>query len=152
VITHDLTAVFAALDRLPRAVGEAAQAGVDTIAPDVQHAMQDSAVHGDVSGASHQSYRALTATNASQEAASGFAAAEAALSNAPANYGHAVRQPTGITQGEGTVVLVVTDYTSYGADRETAEAGKRAVEGPTLQAYSQAITQSVAAEGRKRLR
>lgn len=152
MITHDVSSAFAALDRLPAVVEQINQAGVDSIAPDVTRAMQDTAAHGDISGASRGSYRALTKTNASTEAASGYALASAALSSAPTGYGQAVRTPTGIAQNEGNVVMVLTDYTSYGQDRETAEAGKRAVEGPTLIQFSQQITQAIAAASRQRLR
>lgn len=151
MITQDATSAIAALDRLPSVVGEVCQAGLDQIAPAVQQAMQDSAAHGDRSGASHASYRALTATNAAQAAASGYAAAAAALSANPA-YGYAVMQSTGIVQGADEKVMVLTDFTSYGADRETAQAGKKAVEGPTLQAYSQQITQAIAAESQQVLK
>jgi hypothetical protein len=150
MIQQDLTAVFAVLDKLPGIIGEVCQAGVDAIAPQVQLAMQSSPAHGDDSGASHASYRALTATNADAEAASGFAAAEAALAAAPAGHGSAVRQDTGITQAEGEAVMVLTDFASYGRERETAEAGKRAVEGPTLLQFGPSITQSVANESQQR--
>ncbi len=152
MITHDFSSVFASLDRLPNVVEQINQAGVDTIAPTVRQAMQDTAAHGDISGASRGSYRALTATNAATETANGYAAASAALAGAPALYGQPVRQDTGIAQTDGHVVMVLTDYTSYGQDRETAEAGKRAVEGPTLQQFSQQITQAIAAASRQRLR
>lgn len=152
MITHDFTEVFAALARLPAVIEEVNQAGVDAIAPEVRQAMQDTAAHGDISGASHASYRALTATNAVAETASGYAAASAALSGQPDSYGQAVRQDTGIAQTDGHTVMVLTDFTSYGADRETAEAGKRAVEGPTLQQYSQQITQAIAAASRRRFK
>lgn len=151
MISHDFTAVFAALDKLPIVVGAVCQAGVDQIAPAVQQAMQDSAAHGDISGASHASYRALTRTNAAEQVASGYAAAEAALAAQPPSYGHAVRQSSGISQGSAEAVMVLTDFTSYGEERETEEAGKRAVEGPTLLQYSQQITQAVAGVSRSRL-
>lgn len=152
MIIQDVTQVFAVLDRLPTVVEEINQAGVDAIAPEVRQAMQEAAAHGDVSGASHASYRALTKTNAAIESASGFAAAEAALDLAPDGYGYAVSEPTGIEQGHGNAILVLTDYTSYGQDRETAEAGLRAVEGPILIQYSRQITQAVALASRQRLR
>jgi hypothetical protein len=150
--THDFREVFAALARLPQAVHAVCQDGVDAIQPAVQQAMQESAAHGDYSGASHASYRALTATNAATEAASGYAAAQSALANQSPSYGHAVSEPTGIVQGEHEVVMVLTDYTSYGADRETGGAGEKAVEGPTLQQFGQPITASIAAASRGRFR
>lgn len=148
----DLTSVLAGLNRMLAVIDEATQAGIDQAAPLVQQAMQDTTAHGDITGATRASYRALTATNASAGAASGYAAAEAAIAGSPVSHGgQALRQPSGVTQGENELVMVLTDFTDYQDKLETERAGEKAVLGPTLYEHSQDITRTIAGVSKERM-
>lgn len=140
------------LHKLMALIEEVTQAGIDQAAPFVEQAMRDTVAHGDVTGATRASYRAMTATNAAQAAASGYAAAQALLAAGASHGGKALSAPSGITQDADTRVMVLTSFTDYQHRLEIDDAGEKAVLRPTLEAYSTDITRTIAGVSRERMR
>lgn len=112
--------------------------------------MHATTAHGDITGATRASYRAFVIGGphtGSAEAASGYAAAEAAISgHANPHGGHALSDDSGVTLGADDRGVLMTSFTDY-IDRLVIDnAGQRDALTPTLQRNAQLFTQAVAGE------
>lgn len=147
-VTIDDSGLLAGLDALLLHIPAQAEKGLATVAAETQDAMQATTAHGDITGATRASYRAFviggTHTGAA-EAASGFAAAQAAIA-AHANPlgGQALSQDSGVVLTPDERGVILTSFTNYQDDLEKSD---KAVLTPTLQEYMLAFTQAVASEG-----
>jgi hypothetical protein len=104
--------------------------------------MQDTWAHGDQTGATRAGYRAYV-VGAGDSGAETLADAVAAVDDK--NPGHAVTAGGQLSQGNLGVVM--TCPTDYQEKLEKEEAGKRAVLGPTMDAYRDELTARAARGG-----
>lgn len=140
--------LYAGLGRLLPHIDAQAEAGLATIAPVVQSSMQGTTAHGDITGATRASYRAIViggSHTGQAEAESGLEAAIAAIAVSPVDHGgRPAMQDSGVTLGPDDRGLLLTSFTDYQDDLEQSA---KAVLGPTLQEYLYQITQAIAREG-----
>ena len=148
----DDTQLLSGLDALLTRITAGVEAGLASEAPAAQQLMQETHAHGDITGATRASYRVFVIGGphtGSAEAASGYAAAEAAIAaNAAAQRGregHALSQDSGVSLGPDSRGLLYTSYTDY---QDKLEVEGKAVLGPTLQQTNEDATRR-AAEGSK---
>lgn len=151
MITIDDTNLIAGLDRLLATIAERTERGLAKQASVAQGEMQATSAHGDITGATRDSYRAFvvggTQTGAS-ESASGYAAAQAAIAGAIVSHGgHALSQDSGVSLTQDQRGVLLTSYTDYQDKLETENAGQKAVLAPTLQQNASLFTKAVADEG-----
>lgn len=150
----DLTDIERGLARMRQLQRDAIEEGLDTAAPTVQQAMQDTSAHGDMSGATRASYRAIPIgpdRDGSAQAAAGYAAAAAALAGYTGHAGQPLSQDSGVTLTPGAHGLLLTSFTDYQDKLETEHAGQKAVLGPTLQQFDHDITRTIAGVSREKL-
>jgi len=151
MITIDDTALLAGLDKLLLHIPAQAEKGLARQAGVAESEMKATTAHGDITGATRDSYRAFliggTHTGAS-ESASGYAAAQAAIASSTVSHGGAaISQDSGVALSPDERGVLITAYTTQQYFLETTRAGERAVLLPTLQQNAQAFTQAVASEG-----
>lgn len=150
----DLTSINAGLARMLDIIDQAIEAGLDQAAPVVQAAMADTNAHGDMSGATRASYRAIpigAGRDGSGPAAAGYAAAAAALTGYTGHAGRPLRQDSGVRLGPHERGMLLTSFTDYQDELETENAGQKAVLGPTLHQYALEITRTIAGVSREKL-
>ena len=147
MFTFDHKGLEDGLLRLAAAHDRAITAGLRSSAARAEAILQSTHAHGDITGATRASYRVYADVDAASAAASGYAAAQAALaSHAQRGFtvvGHAVRQTfERLTAGERGVGYA--SFTSYQDSLERDNGGQKAAIGPTLQQTGSSITQEVA--------
>lgn len=152
MITINDTDLFARLDELvERHIPAQAEKGLQKQAAIAQSEMKATSAHGDITGATRDSYRAFViggSHTGASESASGYAAAQAAIAGAVVSHGGAaLSQDSGVHLGPDERGVILTSYTDYQDKLETDNAGAKAVLTPTLQANALAFTQAAASEG-----
>jgi hypothetical protein len=140
-MTTDLTDVLARLDAYEAHVLAQVRRGASAGASEAEQAMQSTLAHGDVTGATRAGYRAIV-VGPGQSGASELAGAVAAVE--ALNPGHSA---TSSGRLAGDVGVIFTCPTDYQADLEQQQAGKKAVLGPTLDAYRDELTARAARGG-----
>ncbi len=148
-------ALYVGLDKLLDALFTGVEDGLSDEATQAEAEMYATFAHGDITGATRASYRAFviggTHTGAS-EAASGYAAAQAAISGAIVSHGGAaLSQDSGISLSQDERGVLLTSYTDYQDKLETEKAAQKAVLGPTLQSHAQGFTAAAAKGSRSKL-
>jgi hypothetical protein len=150
-IVIDDTGLLAGLDKLLLHIPAQAEKGLQKQASIAQAEMEATTAHGDITGATRDSYRAFViggSHTGASEAASGYAAARAAIGNAITTHGgQALSQDSGVVLGPDERGVLMTSYTDYQDKLEIDNAGQKAVLAPTLQRNATAYTQAVAREG-----
>lgn len=146
--TFDDSDLLAKLDALPPHIDMQAESGLETVAAEAEQAMHATTAHGDITGATRSSYRAIViggSHTGQAEAESGLEAAIQAIANAPVDHGgRPAMQDSGIVLGPDERGVILTSFTDYQDDLEKSD---KAVLGPTLQDYMFAFTQAVAEAG-----
>ena len=125
------------------AIDEGLQDGADLVEAD----LKATRAHGDQSGATRASYRAFVignGKNGSAEAASGFAAAQSALSGFGGHAGRALSQASSVRLAPHERGILATAYTDYQDKLETENGGAKATLGPTVLGEAQTVTALVA--------
>ncbi len=146
-LTIDDKGLYTGIDRLLARIIPAAEDGLAEAAALMQDDMQATSAHGDMSGATRASYRAFViggSHTGQAEAASGYAAAQQALTGFRGHAGNAQSLDSGITLGDDERGILLTSYTSYQHVLETARAGEKAVLGPALIMGAPSATRFVA--------
>lgn len=127
-----------------------ADRGLSKHAAIVEGQMQSTTAHGDITGATRASYRAILIGGphtGSAEATSGLNAAISAIASSLTDHGgRPASQDSGVVLGPEDRGVMHTAYTDYQDKLETENAGQKAVLAPTLQANATAYTQSIAGE------
>jgi hypothetical protein len=156
--TVDDSGLYAGLEQLLALTVAGLEAGLAQAANVAEALMHDTHAHGDITGATRASYRVYLIGGehtGAAEAASGYAAAEAAISAAEAagrsHGGQALSQDAGVAVGPSERGLIYTSFTDYQDRLEIDNAGQKAVLGPTLQATAEQNTERAAAALRERL-
>lgn len=147
----DDSKLLAGLDRLLAHIPAQAEHGLAKQAELAESEMHATSAHGDVTSATRASYRAFViggAQTGDGAAASGYAAAQAAIASATGKRsGHALSQDSGVALDADDRGVLLTSYTDYQDKLEVEHAGAKAVLAPTLQQHAQQFTQAVAREG-----
>lgn len=146
--TFDDTALLSGLDRLLQHIPAQAEKGMADVATQAQTAMQDTTAHGDITGATRASYRAILiggSHTGAAEAESGLEAAIAAIAASPTDHGgRPASQDSGVVLTDEQRAVILTSFTDYQDDLEKSH---KAVLTPTLQEFMLRFTQAVAQEG-----
>jgi hypothetical protein len=138
----DLSEVLDRLDAYEQWAMQRAARGLTAVAGEAEQAMQATLAHGDVTGATRAGYRAYVVSPGQ----SGAAEIAAAVSDVEAkNPGHAATSSGRL--GEASLGVVFTCPTDYQQNLEEEEAGKKAVLGPTWDAYRDECTARAARGG-----
>lgn len=151
-ITIDDSQLLRALDQLMPFITDSAEIALQIEAFDAEEMMQGTTAHGDVTGATRESYRAFLIGGehtGQAEAASGYAAAQAALASSSRGRGAALSQDSGIALGQDERGILYTSYTDY---QTQLEVQGKAVLGPALQATQELATRRVAEVSRDRFK
>lgn len=125
---------------------DGALTGLQAAAAGITLDMRSDPSHGDQTGASHASYSAR-AVGRGEDGSALLAVARAAAS--AFNPAHVA--PVERVTINGELGVIFDDPMDYGPDRETANAGAKAVEGPTVGASGGRLTQAAAAGSRRAL-
>lgn len=146
--TFDDSDLLSKLDTLMLHIPQQAERGLDEVAAEAQTTMQATSAHGDITGATRASYRAIViggGRTGQAEAESGLEAAIAAIAASKVDHGgRPASQDSGIHLTPDERGVILTSFTDYQDDLEKSP---KAVLAPTLQEYLQAFTQAVAREG-----
>lgn len=147
-ITFDDSELLAGLDALLLHIPQQAEQGLATAAAEAEAAMQATTAHGDITGATRASYRAIViggGHTGAAEAESGLEAAIQAIAQSEVDHGgRPASQDSGIVLGPDERGVILTSFTDYQDDLEQSD---KAVLTPTLQEYMLRFTQAVAQEG-----
>jgi hypothetical protein len=130
----DLTEVLARLDAYESFVVARVTAGLGAAAVEAESAMQGTLAHGDVTGATRAGYRAYVVGPGHTGATE---LSNAAASVEALNPGHSATAQGTLGGDVGVVFTCPTDYQRL---LETEGAGLRAVLGPTLDTFRDALT------------
>jgi hypothetical protein len=133
-MSTDLSDVMARLDAYEAFVVAQVTRGASAGASEAEAAMHSTLAHGDVTGATRAGYRAYVVGPGQSGASAIAAAVEAVESKNPG------RSATSSGQLNGDVGVIFTCPTDYQRNLEEEGAGKRAVLGPTLDAFRDALT------------
>jgi hypothetical protein len=151
-ITIDDTALLRGLERMAEAHEQAITRGLRRGASRAEAILQGTHAHGDVTGATRDSYRVYADVDAERAAASGYAAAQSALA-AQARRGFTVeggaKRQTFYRLKQGERGVGYASFTDYQDSLEKDNGGQKAALGPTLQETASGITQDVAEEIRR---
>lgn len=131
----DVSNVLAQLDAYEDHCTDLATRGLRAGAQAARNDMATTAAHGDSTGATRAGYRAYVVTPADDGQAA-IGGAIAAVEDKNPGHGAAL----GGRLGAGSIGVVITCPTDYQELLETENAGLRAVLGPTLDAYRDALT------------
>ena len=146
--------LYEGLARLVQAQSTGIDEGLQEGADVWQADLQSTRAHGDMSGATRGSYRAYVignGHNGAAESASGYAAAQQALTGFAGHAGKALSQSVNVALGTARGILA-TAFTSYQDKLETELGGAKATLGPSATALAQTFTALVARGVRNRLR
>ena len=146
-LTIDDSALIKGLARLAEAHERAITQGLRDGAAVAQDILVNTLAHGDITGATRASYQVVADVDAESAAASGFAAANAALNAADKEYhgGGALRQRV-YTLKPGERGVIYRSFTDYQHSLEKDDGGRKAALGPTLQETATLITAHVDSE------
>ena len=146
-IQIDDSALLKGLERLQEAHGRALTAGLRDGAARGERLLEGTRAHGDITGATRDSYRVYADVDAASAASSGLAAAQAALAahgrRGLTVEGQAVRRTFYRLKADERGVGYAS-FTSYQDSLEKDNGGQKAALGPTLQETASAITADVA--------
>jgi hypothetical protein len=132
--TVDLTDLLARLDAYEAFVLAQIRRGAGAAASEAEAAMHSTQAHGDVTGATRAAYRAYVVSPGQSGASAIAEAVEAAEAKNPG------RSATSSGTLAGDVGVIFTCPTDYQRNLEEEGAGKRAVLGPTLDAFRDELT------------
>ena len=151
-VTLDITNILRGFRRYVELQYIGTEIGLADLAETAQQDMQETNAHGDITGATRDSYRAFVIggdhTGAS-EAASGYSAAQAAIAAHAAkgflgHGGQALIQDSGVTLTSQQRGVMYTSYTDYQIKLETENSAQKAVIGPEVQQTAQLAAKLVA--------
>lgn len=140
----NIETLVANLDQLERRVIAGALAGLQAEANTISDDMQATSAHGDITGATRANYAAIPVGGGADSAAT--VASMVAVVEA-LNPGQSSTDP--VTLPDDALGVLITSATAYQWELETENAGRKAVLGPTLDEYREALT-AAAARGIRR--
>lgn len=143
MITHDFSKALRGLDRFRTTALDGARDGLAGSAAGITLEMRQTDAHGDQTGASKANYTAYVVGRGADGSTELARSRAAAAAFNPDHVG-----PTSTVEVDGLGVIM-TDNMDYAEDRETANAGEKAVLGPTIEASGERLTRA-AAEGSRR--
>jgi hypothetical protein len=152
--TLDIKNVLAGLDRMMARISDGIDQGLNAGATLIETTDKETEAYHGMSGATRASSTAYVIGNGkdgSSEASAGYQAAVEALTGFTGHEGQALKTDSGITLQSAERGIILTTFTDYAQDLETANAGEKAHLGPSLLSKATVVTSFVASFSKQKL-